>query len=127
MYVPVSRLFFHPDPDPPGGLPRSLRGSTGTVVMKIINSREKGCDVFLQVYELASLPGSKKLALTVGAGGVSAASMHHVVLLVGWFDSHDQVVAVGHQHVGDLTPGRTDSRTMQGFDLPSKLLDPTRS
>lgn len=50
-----------------------------------------------------SVPGGVQVVLR-GAHGpvVSAPSMHHVVPLVGWFNSHNQVVAVGHQHVGHL-------------------------
>lgn len=50
---------------------------------------------------VTSVPGRVKVVLRDGPA-VFTPSMHHVVPLVGWFNSHNQVVAVGHQHVSDL-------------------------
>lgn len=50
-----------------------------------------------------SVPGSVEVVLRDGHGpAVLTPPMHHVVPLVGWFNRHNQVVAVGHQHVSDL-------------------------
>lgn len=60
--------------------------------------------MFARPWGAPSVPGSSNVVLRVGDGPVvSAPSMHHIVPLVGWFNSHNQVVAVGHQHVSDLT------------------------